>query len=287
MAYTESELKAARAVLQSRDTLNQRPRRVAARAATKPLSIRAAAALFNVGRNKVHRAIKAIQNPPAPRGRRPIFNDEEDEALVAYVDWMQKGGFPATKPQLEAAANALRRRRDPQAPPVSRMWYSRWLRDHPQFRSSYVKAVERARKSFQSTKTEAVERFFGKLGKIVSRYNIGASECWNEDECGVRIGSLRERILVLVTRTTRHQRPEAIEPGDRESCTVVAAVNAAGEAMPPWIVFKVFPSESWAEVEASGDIRFARSDTGFSNAEIPETPCRRRQRPYGRPRWSH
>lgn len=57
-------------------------------------------------------------------GRPPLLSEEEDEALVSYVIWMQRGGFPATKAQVEAAANDLLKRRDPYAPNLSKMWYS-------------------------------------------------------------------------------------------------------------------------------------------------------------------
>ena len=32
---------------------------------------------------------------PRPNGRPPMLLEEEDDALVAYVVWMQRGGFPA------------------------------------------------------------------------------------------------------------------------------------------------------------------------------------------------
>ncbi|KJZ71085.1 hypothetical protein HIM_09504 [Hirsutella minnesotensis 3608] len=162
----------------------------------------------------------------------------------------------------------LRWRRDPNAPALSRMWYRRWIEARPFLRKTTVKVVERDRKSFESADIANVEKFFSRLKELTEKHRIGASEIWNEDECGIRIGSVRERISVVVVRTTRHRRPEVIDPGNRESCTLIGAANAAGDVMPPWMVFKVFPSESWANVDGSGDIRFARSDTGFSNREI-------------------
>ena len=182
--------------------------------------------------------------------------------------WLQRGGFPATKPQLVAAANDLRRRRDPDARELGKNWYSQWLLDHPEVQKSYIKAIEKARKSFEASSVENLMTFFDNLRKIITDYRIGASECWNEDECGIRLGCLRERVQVLVVRTTRSQRPQVLDPSNRESATLIGSVNAAGESIPPWLVFKTFPTESWSEIEADEAIHFARSETGFSNSEI-------------------
>ncbi|KJZ70330.1 hypothetical protein HIM_10298 [Hirsutella minnesotensis 3608] len=249
---------AARLVIRSRE------------ARRKPLSIRTAAARFKVSKSQLQRAIQEILTgivPEAP-GRPRRLDEAEDDALVAYVVWLQRGGFPATKLQLEGAYNAIRLARDASAKPVSRHWYKRWMADHPELRPSYVKAVEKSRKSWESSNVAAVEDFFERLSNIVKDFRIGASECWNEDECGIRIGSLRDRIQVIVTRSSRHKRPEVVDLGDRESCTLIGCANAVGVTMPGWLVFKTFPTESWDEIKAPDDIRFARSDTGFSNAEI-------------------
>ncbi|KAI7761661.1 hypothetical protein LZL87_014386 [Fusarium oxysporum] len=49
---------------------------------------------------------------------------------------------------------------------------------------------------------------------------------------------------------------------------MLGCANAAGFMIPPLMVFKTWPTESW-DVDALDEaIRFARSDTGFSNAEI-------------------
>ncbi|KAM4063694.1 glycosyl hydrolases family 18 domain-containing protein [Hirsutella rhossiliensis] len=126
-----------------------------------------------------------------------------DDALVAYVQWMERTGMPATREQLEAVANAIRMRRDPNARPVSSSWLDNWRGSHPAIAKTYLKAVERARKSFEAHGVEEVEFFYSKLREIITSYRIGSSEIWNEDEAGIRIGCLRERIQVLITRTTR------------------------------------------------------------------------------------
>jgi hypothetical protein len=71
-----------------------------------------------------------------------------------------------------------------------------------------------------------------------------------------------------VVRTTRSQRPEVVDPSNRESCTQIGAANALGTSIPPWLIFKALPTESWAEIDAIPGMRFAQSETGFSNQQI-------------------
>ncbi|KID95421.1 DDE superfamily endonuclease, CENP-B-like protein, partial [Metarhizium majus ARSEF 297] len=86
----------------------------------------------------------------------------------------------------------------------------------------------------------------------------------------MRIGCLRERVQVLVTRTSRHKapRPEVLDPANRESCTVIASINAMGDSLPPWLVFAHYPTTNWAGIDIGTGVRFAQPLTGFSNAEI-------------------
>ncbi|UKZ89691.1 uncharacterized protein TrAFT101_012021 [Trichoderma asperellum] len=265
MADFPPAFKAAAAVLSDRN----RPPRV-----RKAYSVRSAAAQFNISPAAVQRAISSFQRAdplPTPRqpGRPRSLTNEEEEALIAYVKWLQRGGFPATKAHLVAAANDLRRRRDPEIADLGKNWYCQWLLEHPEVQKSYVKAVETASKSLEASNVENLMTFFDRLKKIITDYRIGASECWNEEECGIRIGRLRERLEVAVVRSTRSQQPKVLDPKNRESSTVVASINAAGETIPPWVIFKTFPTEPWSEVEVGADeaIHFARSETGFSNSE--------------------
>ncbi|KAK5996948.1 hypothetical protein PT974_02296 [Cladobotryum mycophilum] len=161
MVYSPKVMKAARAVIQSRDNISRRSRR---QGTTTPqvLSIRKSAERYKVSKSQVDRAIKLLTKGeiPAPVRRPLLLNEAEDDALVAY-----------------GAVNALLTRRDPGLPPVSRIWYRRWIEAHPHLKITHVKAVEKARYAFENTDIKVIETFFKRLEIIVSKYRIGPLEC--------------------------------------------------------------------------------------------------------------
>ncbi|KAI8409854.1 hypothetical protein FOFC_07888 [Fusarium oxysporum] len=194
--HSSANLRAAQAIVSARQRLLRGRIRDAAREATQPLTLRQAEERFpGSKRATIARIVKKLEaanslNPedlPDDRGGRPrLLTDDEEEAIVAFVVWMQKSGLPASKYEVEDAANTLRRRRDPDAKSVSRMWYRRFCDDHPELDKSILKAKEASRVEYEEAGVEETKQWFQRLTEVITNYKIGASECWNADQAGVR-----------------------------------------------------------------------------------------------------
>jgi hypothetical protein len=96
--------------------------------------------------------VKLLETGDTPRqvGRPRLLTDEEEEAIVAFVIWMERSGFPASKPEIEDAATTLLRRRIADAAPVHKMWYSRFRDDHPELEQAFLKTAEKSRESWEA-----------------------------------------------------------------------------------------------------------------------------------------
>ncbi|KAH6883580.1 hypothetical protein B0T10DRAFT_494495 [Thelonectria olida] len=70
------------------------------------------------------------------------------------------------------------------------MWYPRFREQHKELKKTFLKAVSKARKSFEASNVDNLNQFFGNLGEVMKEYNIGPSESWNKYECGIRVGIL-------------------------------------------------------------------------------------------------
>ncbi|RYN56079.1 hypothetical protein AA0117_g13275 [Alternaria alternata] len=68
-----------------------------------------------------------------------------------------------------------------------------------------------------------------------AKYGICDEDVYNFDEAGFMMGKITTQIVV--TASERRVRPKATQPGNREWVTWVAAINAAGWAVPPFLIF--------------------------------------------------
>ncbi|RKK90484.1 hypothetical protein BFJ68_g16437 [Fusarium oxysporum] len=148
------------------------------------------------------------------------------------------------------------------------MWYRRFRDDHPELDKSILKAKEAARMEYEEAGVEETKQWFQRLTEVITNYRIGAFECWNADQAGVRVEILRERVECLVVRTKKKTSTEVLSPADRETCIVIGTGNAAGATTPPWLIFKAFPTLDWTYIDGDPNMRFVQLDTAFSNGKI-------------------
>jgi hypothetical protein len=170
--------------------------------------LRAAATAFGTSKSDVQHHLKALEKSGShsfidrPVGRPRNLDDSEDRALAAYVVWLERCGFLATRIQVEAAVSPLWQSRTPPAGPVGQGWYPRFVKDHPGLqKKGIVRAFDRDHAAFENGDLGNLEHFFSKLSEILELRNLTASQILNADERGIRIGVIRERLEVLVVKS--------------------------------------------------------------------------------------
>ncbi|SCO91023.1 uncharacterized protein FRV6_15151 [Fusarium oxysporum] len=198
-----ANLKAAQQVVYSRALAQRGRSRDASSGIKAPLSVRAAVK-NNAGSNKssVARIIKLLEAANVP-----------DAAAVAFPTM----GRP---------------RMDPEAKPISRMWYRRFCDDHPEIRRAFLKAAEKSRESWETGGISNTKEWFERLTEAIVNRRINASECWNADQTGVRVGILREHVQCLIMHTKREVRVQVLSPEDRATCTVIVRKFLPDEKLP-------------------------------------------------------
>ncbi|KAM0347375.1 hypothetical protein ACHAPU_004895 [Fusarium lateritium] len=142
MAPSTPNIKAAQAVVSSRQRVQKGLSRDASNSTSSPLSLREAEARYpGSKRMTIDRIVKKLEAAKTLNfdevaetrlGRPKQLTDEDEEGVLAFVMWRKRSGEPASKQEVEEAANKLRRHRDPDAEPVGRMWYRRFRDAHPE-----------------------------------------------------------------------------------------------------------------------------------------------------------
>ncbi|KAF9776956.1 hypothetical protein IL306_004789, partial [Fusarium sp. DS 682] len=123
-----TNLKASQVVVLSRQQKGLS--RAASNGTNRPLTLREAEGRYpGSSRASVGRIVKKLEaantvgyeDIPNLHGGRPrLLTDEENEAIAGYIIWMHDSGLPATKFEIEDAANSLRCRRNPDSKPISK-----------------------------------------------------------------------------------------------------------------------------------------------------------------------
>ncbi|PCD21758.1 hypothetical protein AU210_015561 [Fusarium oxysporum f. sp. radicis-cucumerinum] len=183
----DANIRAAQAVVSSRQLLQKGLSRDAANVIRKPLLIRDAERQYKGShKSSIARIVKKLKEaktadfslvPEPNKGRPRLLLDAEEEAIICFIIWMQKSGLPASKCEIKDAANIIRSRRDAAAQPVSRIWYRRFRDDYLELDISILKSKEAACYEYKEAGVEETKQWFKRPSEVITRYRIGASEC--------------------------------------------------------------------------------------------------------------
>jgi hypothetical protein len=100
------------------------------------------------------------------------------------------------------------------------------------------------------------------------KYGIQPDDIWNFDETGFIMGKIQPK--KVVTTAERRGRPKLVQPGNREWVTVIEAVSAEGQSIPPFIIVKGKKHlRSWYEGSTLPvDWVIALSENGWTNNQL-------------------
>jgi hypothetical protein len=113
-----------------------------------------------------------------------------------------------------------------------------------------------------------IRPWFELVERTKAKYGICDEDVYNFDEASFMIGKIMAQLVV--TGSERRGRPKAIQPGNREWVTTIAAISAAGWAIPPFIIFagQHYLSAWYEEAEIPRDWVIVISDNGWTTNEL-------------------
>ncbi|RKK77815.1 hypothetical protein BFJ71_g16645 [Fusarium oxysporum] len=205
------------------------------------LKIRRAASIHKVCPKKLGCRQKGMQSRRdwIPKSRK--LSDLEEQIIVQFILDLDSRGFPPRLHGVEDMANRLLADRD--APPVGKRWASNFVKRHKELEPRF----------FQNT---------------IAKYGIRLDDIYNFDETGFMMGVIASGMVV--TGTEKRGRPKSVQPGGREWITVIQAINAEGQAIPPFIIGAgQYHLANWyRESNLQGDWAIATSQNGWTDNKI-------------------
>ncbi|KAG8356579.1 hypothetical protein FVEN_g12836 [Fusarium venenatum] len=127
-------------------------------------------------------------------------------------------------------ANSLLADRD--APPVGMRWAHNFIKRQPELKTRLFR-----RYNYQRAKCEdptIIRGWFRLIENTIAKYGIQSDNIWNFNKTGFMMGIMQSGMVV--TGAERQGRPKSVQPGNREWITVIQAISAEGQSIPPFII---------------------------------------------------
>ena len=225
---------------------------------------RRAADVYNVPESTLRdrRAGKAARRDCQPNSKK--LTQLEEEVIVSHILDLDLRGFAPTYAAVCDMANRLLAARG--AGQVGVHWPRNFVKRTDSLKTRFNRPYDRQRALCEDP--VLIKSWFELVEQTKAKYGICNNDVYNFDEAGFMMGKITQQLVV--TGSERRGRPKAIQPGDREWVTVIAAINAAGWSVPPFLIFagKYHLSAWYEEAEIPRDWAIAVSDNGWTNNEL-------------------
>ena len=119
---------------------------------------------------------------------------------------------------------------------AGKTWYRKFMLQHPEISLRQTEATSVARAS--GFNNEAVGRYFNLLEKIIDEHKLTAKCIYNMDESGISVVGLQKSCQKVIGLTGKHQIGSISSAERGINTTVVCCNNAAGQYVPPLVIFK-------------------------------------------------
>ncbi|XP_066279931.1 uncharacterized protein [Branchiostoma lanceolatum] len=201
-------------------------------------------------------------------GRPSVLTEEEETALCEYAKYLADRGFPLTVRVIKALAHQIEIKQAKARGSSSKFketgpgkkWWRGFRRRHPDLSLRSPDQLDKERAMFATQKV--VIDYFMLLEDVLTEANAkdrNPHVIYNADETGVDLSAKVSK--VIVPRWAK--RSPSRRGGSRDHVSALICVSAAGQTVPPMIIFnKSFPGGSYTEGGPANAI-YAYSESGF------------------------
>jgi hypothetical protein len=226
------------------------------------LSVRRAADVYKVPKSTLQDRRAGKQSTRDIHPKSSALTKTEEQTLAQYIRKLDEQGHAPTLYWVEAMANQLRAARD--AGPVGPRWASNFVKREPGLQSRMTR--QRDRQRVLCSDQGVIGPWFDLVQNVKAKYGIQDEDTYNFDETGFTMG-IGNRVKV-VTASERRTEPIGDQQGDREWVTLIAAINAMGWAIAPYLIFKAKNHDASWYPDLKPQWRIGVSDNGWTTNDI-------------------
>jgi hypothetical protein len=187
----------------------------------------------------------------------------EEEVIVRHILELDSRGFAPTLCAVREMADKLLSERS--AGQVGKLWPRNFVNRTDSLTTRFNRPYDWQRALCEDPDT--IQGWFELVARTKATYGILDQDTYNFDETGFMMGRISSQLVV--TGSERRGRPKAIQPGNREWVTVIQGINAAGWAIPPFVIFAgKYHLSAWYQEDIPRDWAIAVSKNGWTTNEL-------------------
>ena len=200
-------------------------------------------------------------------GRHPILTLEEERELAGIISTMSNVGFAPTKDEIRLLVHEYVRLNNLKNPfkndVPGRTWFKNFLQ-RQKLSCKKATMLSSARKS-ATANPFIVYNFYEMIEKIVKEQKLSAAQVWNCDESGFPTDPSKIRAVAPSGKPAW----KLTWGAGRENISTLATCNAAGEALPPLVIFagKNFQS-TWYGKNSVPNTMYGHSENGWMTTDV-------------------
>lgn len=229
-------------------------------------TVRQAAKEFGVPKSSLGDRVSGRVTPGSRSGPAQLITSADEEVLVEFSLYMSKHGFPLTKQQLVSFASSIYKRQHRRVA-FSKLGQTWWLnfRKRQEKNLTIQPADSVVRGRTVCVRKEAVDQFFHLLSSVLDAHRLTdkPQQIFNCNETSFQLG--RKRVS-LPKPPSLGYKPA---PGSRDHISVLACFNAAGEDIPPFIIYsKAYPGGVCYKTQGPTNALYGWSDSGYITSDL-------------------
>jgi len=198
-------------------------------------------------------------------GPRPYLNKDEEEHLADHLTNAAKLGYGKTRKQVKAFAEKVAREKGIlRKERITDGWWNKFMKRQDQI--SLRRADSTAHVRMDSVNNESIKYYYDLLEATLDKDHLNSSpgQIYNMDETGIPLDPRPPNIVAKRGQKKVRYR----QSGKKEQISVIGCGNAAGQAIPPMVIFEgKYLNYLWTVGEVPGTI-YGMSEKGWTDQEL-------------------
>ncbi|XP_034060035.1 tigger transposable element-derived protein 6 [Gymnodraco acuticeps] len=229
-------------------------------------TVRQAAKEFGVPKSSLGDRVSGRVTPGSRSGPAQLITSADEELLVEFSLYMSKHGFPLTKQQLVSFASSIYKRQHRRVA-FSKLGQTWWLnfRKRQEKNITIQPADNVVRGRTVHVRKEALDPFLHLLSTVMDSRALRDKphHIFNCNETGFQLGRKR---VILPKSASLGCKPTS---GSRDHISVLACFSAAGEDIPPFIIYsKAYPGGVCYKTQGPSNAIYGWSNLGCINSDL-------------------